>query len=319
MSSRHRSNRIYGQFSPRHVEMLESPAYRVLSLSAHRVLSRIEIEYAHHGGNPKENGRLLVTYDQFVEYGIHRHSICTAIREVVALGFIEVTQKGRAGNAGYRVSNLFRLTYRASKGAPGDGTHEWKKIDDIYSAERIAKAARKTFPSDGKRTSPSDGFRHCKRKSPVMESVTTAIVRNPSLLSISRGGGSIPDTISTTPPPGGRPPPKAQANDLPSFDLHVGGAGPRHPDERPVFTENDFLSEDETVFIGREELENLARAHPSIMNVPALAADACKTWLADLPPRERKQAFLEWLAKREDHGGFEPCKRRRNGHRRAAS
>jgi hypothetical protein len=48
-----RTNRfakIRGQFAPRRIEMLESPADRVLSLSGHRVLARLEI--AHHGGTP---------------------------------------------------------------------------------------------------------------------------------------------------------------------------------------------------------------------------------------------------------------------------
>ena len=54
-----RKNRISGQWSPRPIEMLESPAYRTLSLSAHRVISRIEIELARHGGH--DNGRLPVT------------------------------------------------------------------------------------------------------------------------------------------------------------------------------------------------------------------------------------------------------------------
>lgn len=104
---RQRRNRISGQFAAQLVEMLESPAYRVLSLSAHRVLDRIQIEFAHHGGT--ENGRLPVTYDQFCEYGLHRHAIGPAIRELVALGFIEMTERGRHGNGEFRTPNRFRL------------------------------------------------------------------------------------------------------------------------------------------------------------------------------------------------------------------
>jgi len=48
--------------------MLESPAYRVLSRAAHLVISRIEVELGHHGGN--DNGKLPVTVNQFVEYGV---------------------------------------------------------------------------------------------------------------------------------------------------------------------------------------------------------------------------------------------------------
>jgi hypothetical protein len=72
MNKRRRSS-FSGQFAGRLVEMLESPAYRVLSQSAYRVLSRVEIELAHHAGN--DNGKLPVTYDDFERYGIHRHAI----------------------------------------------------------------------------------------------------------------------------------------------------------------------------------------------------------------------------------------------------
>jgi hypothetical protein len=140
MSSRHRGQ-ISGQFAPRLVEMLESPAYRALSLSAHRIISRVEIELAHHGGN--DNGRLPVTYDNFESYGIDRHAIRPAIREAVALGFLEITRPGRAGNAEFRTPNLFRITYRLAKGVPGDGSHEWRRIDSKDAAVSIAKAARK--------------------------------------------------------------------------------------------------------------------------------------------------------------------------------
>ena len=101
---------INGAFAWRLVEMLESPAYRVLSLSAHRVMARLEIELAHHGGKPEENGKLPCTFDHFVEFGLHRHAIAPAIRELVALGFVEITQRGSAGNADFRQPTLYRLT-----------------------------------------------------------------------------------------------------------------------------------------------------------------------------------------------------------------
>ena len=44
MTNPKRRNRINEQFSARLIEMLESPAYRVLSRSAHLVISRIEVE-----------------------------------------------------------------------------------------------------------------------------------------------------------------------------------------------------------------------------------------------------------------------------------
>lgn len=87
--------RISGQWAWRTIEMMESPAFRALSHSARRILDRLEIEIAHHGG--KDNGRLPCTFDHFAEYGVDRHSIAPALREVEALKFIEVTERGRAG------------------------------------------------------------------------------------------------------------------------------------------------------------------------------------------------------------------------------
>ncbi len=116
-----------------------SPAFRVLSLSGRRVLDRIEIEFAGHGGTT--NGRLPIPYDDFERYGIHRHAIAPAIRECIALGLTEVTEAGRAGNAECRRPNLFRLTYRATDNGPA--TNEWQRIKTVVLAREIARAARK--------------------------------------------------------------------------------------------------------------------------------------------------------------------------------
>src|SRR5262245_33441132 len=128
-------NRIAGQFSARTVEMLESHAYRVLSLHAHRILARLEIEHAHHGGS--DNGRLPCTYDHFEEYGVRRKAIKPALRELEGLGFIEITERGRAGNAEWRRPNYFRLTYRYVGNAKP--TDEWKRIKSREEAEMIAE------------------------------------------------------------------------------------------------------------------------------------------------------------------------------------
>jgi hypothetical protein len=134
-----RRQKIGGQFAWRLVEMLESPAYRVLSVSAHRVLARIEIEMAHHGG--LDNGKLPVTFEDFERYGIHHHAIGPGIREAVALGFLEVTERGQAGNREFRRPNRYRLTYRhVGRGNP---TNEWRRIASIEQAEEIAQEARK--------------------------------------------------------------------------------------------------------------------------------------------------------------------------------
>jgi len=145
MTSRRTS--IGEQFAPHTIAMLRSPAWRTLSLSARRVLDRIEIELADHGGT--DNGKLPVTYDDFVRYGIERHAIGPAIREVVALGFVEITETGRAGNADWRKPNLFRLTFRNTKYAP---TNEWLKVTE-EKAKQIARTAR-IAATNGARVGP---------------------------------------------------------------------------------------------------------------------------------------------------------------------
>jgi hypothetical protein len=134
-------NAISGQFSALLIEMLESPARQVLTLTARKILDFLEIELAHHGGN--DNGNLIFTYEQLVAFGIDRHSIAPALRELGALGFIRITVHGRGGNAEHRQPNLFLLTYaygRDSKTAPP--THDWRKVKNIEDAKEIQRVAR---------------------------------------------------------------------------------------------------------------------------------------------------------------------------------
>jgi hypothetical protein len=54
-----RRTKILGQFAPRTIDMLRSSAWSVLSLSGRRVIDRLEIELADHGGT--DNGKLPCT------------------------------------------------------------------------------------------------------------------------------------------------------------------------------------------------------------------------------------------------------------------
>jgi hypothetical protein len=131
-----------GQFVPHRIEMLESAAYRALSLSGHRVLARIEIEHGHHGG--AENGKLPVTFDDFEAYGISPKSVAPALREVQALGFVRVTERGRPSKSDFgRHPNHFELTY-IHGAAPryDEETDEWKQHKTLEEALRDAKEAR---------------------------------------------------------------------------------------------------------------------------------------------------------------------------------
>lgn len=181
---RRRNNSISGQFSARLIEMLNSPAYRVLSRAAHMVLARIEIEHANHGGN--DNGCLPVTFDDFEDYGIERHAISPAINEAEALGFTEVTERGHHGMANRRRPNLFRLTYRPlPTDRKGDGSHEWRRIATTEHAKAVAKEARKKSVSLVRNSSRNSGETPLKQaknrgKTPLPDRGETP------LLSISR-------------------------------------------------------------------------------------------------------------------------------------
>jgi hypothetical protein len=182
-----RRNKIAEQFAWQAISMLESPAYRVMSLSALRVVARINIENAHHGG--QDNGKLPVTFRDFFEYGVHWNAIAPAIREAEALGFIRVTQEGRAGNGEWRIPNMFALTHLPSKDNP-KATEDWKRIKTVEEAEIIARTARKSAEkkqktSIGKRSSASSGKRSSTPISPVSDCVSQSTTETVSL-SISR-------------------------------------------------------------------------------------------------------------------------------------
>ena len=114
---------IVGQWVAHRIAMLESDAWAKLTLTARRVLDRLEIEHAHNGG--KENGKLVCTYGDFERFGVRRPSIAAAIRLLVEVGLVEVTHKGRGGNAEFRDPSRYRLTYlNTDKRAP---TEEWER------------------------------------------------------------------------------------------------------------------------------------------------------------------------------------------------
>jgi hypothetical protein len=179
-----RKMRFEGPFAGRTIAMLDSPAYRVLSLSAHRILARLEIELHRHGGKPEENGQLPCTFNDFAAYGVSKNEIAPAIRELVALGFIQVPRPGSAGNAEHRQAALYLLTYYWS----GSDVHlvdGWKRIQTDEEAEAVAKTARarKTANSRAREFGTKGATARWKNKSPVMDSIPT-----PVMDSILKGG-----------------------------------------------------------------------------------------------------------------------------------
>jgi hypothetical protein len=180
IAGRRRRNEIAGQFTALPNEMMLSPAWRVLSLSGRRILDRVAIELRSHGGYVKEG--LCVTYADFEAYGIDRHAIGPAIREVVALGFLRIKRAGYGGNSEFRRPTLYEPTYLNMIDA--QPTHEWRRIKTIEEAHVMAQAARsaKTETRWGKTHRPRWGKTHRKPDFPVGETPTPTVGETPTTL-----------------------------------------------------------------------------------------------------------------------------------------
>lgn len=140
-------------------EMLLSPAWRVLSLNGRRVIERIYVELRKHGG--KDNGLLPVTYANFEEHGVKPDYTLRAISEVVALGFVEVTEEGRRSYGAFAGrSAKYRLTFyhSESKGR----TDEWRAVKTTDEAKRLVAnsvdAARHEARARWERTSAGQEY-----------------------------------------------------------------------------------------------------------------------------------------------------------------
>jgi hypothetical protein len=197
LAGRHRRNKIAGAFASHRAEMLASPSWKVSSLSARRVLDRVALELCSHGGHVGDG--LPVTYADFEKYGVERHCIAPAIREAVALGFLQIMRQGRGGNADFRSVTLYRPTYLQR--VDGEPTDEWKHIKTVDEAKDFAKRARaeKTVTRNRKpeRNSPPTLVRDARTEnsnSPHRFSRTAPTGKSPPL-SISRGGGGKQDEL----------------------------------------------------------------------------------------------------------------------------
>jgi hypothetical protein len=137
-------NKIQEPFAAYPIAMLDSPAWRVLSRAGHQFLARLAIEQWQHGG--KIGDGLPLTHEQLQEYGMHPDSTAPAMRECEALGLAKRLKQGRGGNSEYRQANEWRTTFLQSRDSLP--TDEWRKIETVEEAKRIAKEARANSDPD---------------------------------------------------------------------------------------------------------------------------------------------------------------------------
>src|SRR5262245_33675010 len=129
---------VQEKFSLLSIRMLESHARWELGVTERRILDFLEVELQKH--DRKNNGDLILTYDQLVARGMDRASIAPALRVLERLGFIRI-QHGRGGNADHHEPNKIHLTYAYTTRA-NLPTHDWKRFETKEEAEQAAKEAR---------------------------------------------------------------------------------------------------------------------------------------------------------------------------------
>ena len=113
-------------------DMLASPAWRALTGNAMKIVMRIALEHLRHGG--VENGKLPVTYTDFVKFGVRRNTVRESILVAQHLGFIDRTSTGEVPWHGdIRAPGTFSLTWLPRyNGAPP--SNRWTKIKDDADA-----------------------------------------------------------------------------------------------------------------------------------------------------------------------------------------
>jgi hypothetical protein len=134
------------------LELITSPAWRGRSIHCARLIDFLIIEHLRHGGS--ENGSLFATYDQLVEFGLHRRYVHGAITEAELLGLVVVDRGGRKGRTETHVSK-FRLTFLISREFNETGhpyfakpTGDWRQTTEV-DVQKIRAQKRKSTGSHG--------------------------------------------------------------------------------------------------------------------------------------------------------------------------
>lgn len=125
-------------------EMLISPAWRTLNAIGMSILTRVVLEHLYHGG--RENGRLVVTYSDLESFGARRQSIAVTLDVLVALGWLDVVEKGGRSWADIRRPSRYALTWLPrADGTPA--SNKWKTAKDLAAATAIVRRAQHGYKS----------------------------------------------------------------------------------------------------------------------------------------------------------------------------
>ena len=96
------------------IELIASPAWQAMTITARRIIDFLIVEQGNHGGH--ENGNLKAPYDQLVASGASRSLIKGAVEELKFLGLVRCEAGGRW--YGSNKPSTYRLTFFATVSHP---------------------------------------------------------------------------------------------------------------------------------------------------------------------------------------------------------
>lgn len=134
-------------------ELLESPAWRGMSINCRKLIDFLMCDHMNHAG--QENGKLMAPYDQLVVYGLTRSEIANAIDEAEYLRLILVERGGRW--AGTNRPSTYELTFLPKQHPnPMTPTNDWKKTTEeevaLYRQRKKQRPLKNRIPSSTSRT-----------------------------------------------------------------------------------------------------------------------------------------------------------------------
>jgi hypothetical protein len=159
-----------GAFAWVYLDVLESKAWRDLSLGARRVLDRLLIENARHWY--RENGRLRVSMRQLAGPGKGQKHVIKAIRELEKAGLLAVARDRPRGK--FAPANLYRLRFVGTV----DGPPDWhpaagEKTESRPQKDSTARPQKDSTRGNGDASAPSG--EPAKRLSKRIASITSSL------------------------------------------------------------------------------------------------------------------------------------------------
>jgi len=168
MAKQMKNNGQSGRFISLYHDLLNSPAYRVLSSKGKTLL--IDLRVSYYGCN---NGNISAAFSDLKHRGWKSPAtLSKSLYELRSLGFIAVTRAGGL-KQGTRVCSLYRFTDLPVLDIPKHGIQAVKATHDYKAYKTLSEAVQAV--TDGCNKLKAEGIqKQSKKKSPVQKKASTA-------------------------------------------------------------------------------------------------------------------------------------------------